>query len=138
MARNFTVVYEENAVNGSRYAERFMYAMQDKEQEKKLLKKLRRKQKNTCLCYCAGETMHMHILPDLSKESVEELSRRVIHYSYAVCKREKKNREKVLYLSMFHHEAERFKNSLPIKKIKIGNREYQNPNYYVKELRLII
>ncbi|MBQ9425737.1 MAG: hypothetical protein IJU42_07310 [Erysipelotrichaceae bacterium] len=138
MAKAFSIIKRENLVTGELCCEGFTWKKEGDE-EKETVEKLARKlntSERVISRYCFDEVLGMHLLPGMSKELVSELSSHVFSYAYAVCKKEGK-KETVLYLSLFKDMAMRFKNGIPAASIRFKDRDYANPDYYVKELRII-
>ncbi len=139
MAKSFEIVKKRNLLTGEERAVKFSCG-NDEVSRERILKKLNgslKGKESEIFEFCFGESMYMHLLPGLSKETVRELSRRMYSTAYVVCKKKKKG-EKVLYLSLFKDSALRFKASIPAATLKVEGREVPNPDFYVRELRLCL
>lgn len=136
MAKVFSIVKKKNQLTGE---ERIVhYSLGDDELSRaKIVRKLNRSLKNETESFRCDERLYMHLLPDLSDETVKELSRRLYHTVYVVCKKSRKG-ERALYLSLFKDTAMRFKEAIPAATVKVKGKEFSNPDYYVKELRLCL
>lgn len=135
MAKTFSIIKKENLITNEVDVENFTWKEPD-EKRKRLLDKLARKENTNIFRYFYDEDLYMHLLPDMSEELVEELSSHIFSYAYAVIKKKGK-KERVLYLSLFKGEALKFKNAIPASTIWVNHRKYLNPDYYVKELRIV-
>ena len=136
MAKLFTIIKKENLLDRTDT----IYGYSSITDEKKLLAKLERQlseNEKELYRYHIDDKMVMHILPGISDELVKELSRRCFHTVYGVC-RKKHKKEEILYMSLFKDSALKYLMRIPAATIKIKDREYANPDYYVKELRLVI
>ena len=136
MAKLFTIIKKENLLDRTDA----IYGYSSITDEKKLLEKLGRQMSESekeLYRYHIDKRMVMHILPDISDELVKELSRRCFHTVYGVCRKNNKS-EEILYISIFKDSSQKYLMRIPSATIKINKKEYANPNYYVKELRLVI
>lgn len=139
VAKTFNIVKKKNLLTGEERAVNFA-CEDDQVSRDRVLRKLNQTlQGNESLNFefCYGESLYMHLLPGLSKTTVQELSKRMYSTAYAVCKK-KKTGEAVLYLSLFKDTALRFKASIPAATRKVEGRDVPNPDFYVKELRLCL
>lgn len=135
MAKNYKIVKKQNLLDSS--VEVVGFSTSDN--EKKVIEKMVRSMDDNLKDinrYYFDEKMLMHLLPNISNETINDLSRRIFHTAYAVCKR-KGNQESVLYMSLFKDSALKFLLKVPAASIKLKGKTYRNPNYYVKELKLI-
>jgi len=140
MAKEFTIVYQVDSLNKNQKAVAYCNFEDDKEKIKKYLSKAERQFgeiDSNIIKYISKQKINLHLLDGLSNDSVKELSKYLYHYVYAVCLDNNGN-EEVLFISAFKDKAIKHKNTIKNSKIRINDREYNNPNYYVKELRLII
>ena len=137
MKKVFNIVKKKNLLTGEERAVKFSYETSEVSKDL-LLRKLNRSLKgNKNEVFCFDESLYMHLLPGLSEETVRELSNRLYHTAYVVCKKKEKG-ETVLYLALLKDTALRFKASIPAATIREKDREVPNPDYYVKELRLCL
>ena len=136
MAKTFEIVKMKNLLTGELSAVKFT-CESDELSRKRILKRLNASVKGDNFEFCFGESLYMHLLPNLSEETVRELSSRMYHTAYAVCKKKGKG-EKVLYLSLLKDTALRFKASIPAATKRVEGRDVPNPDYYVKELSLCL
>lgn len=136
MAKLFSIIKKQNVLDNTDA----IYGYSPIDDEKKLLAKLERQTSESekeLYRYYIDKKMVMHILPNISDELVKELSRRCFHTVYGVC-RKKNKKEEILYISMFKDSSQKYLMRIPSATIKINKKEYVNPSYYVKELRLVI
>lgn len=138
MNKLFTMIKKVDAAGNAKVVN-YTLSKYDDDKRKRILNKLYRKYdykgiKAARLYY--DESMVM-TLPNLSQETINDLSKHLFSTAYVVCKKQKNN-EKVLFLSLFKDTAIIFKNNIPASSIKINGITYKNPNYYVKEVKLAI
>ena len=139
MARKFSIVKKVDSKTGQKTISRYSFFTEEEHEKKMLIRKLNRIEKNDSktFVYQFDESMYMHILEGISDETVKELSKHIYSNVYVVCKKEG-NDEKALYLALFKDTAIRYKNSIPSAKISYKGREYPNPKFFVKEVRLLV
>ena len=136
MAKEYSIIKRLNVLDKSEEVVGFTTC----DDEKKLIEKMRRGLDEHCrniYKFSYGEKMLMHLLPNISAQTINDLSARVFYTAYAVCKKNN-NKESVLYMSLFKDSALKFLLKVPSASIIIKGQNYNNPNYYVKELKLVI
>ena len=134
MAKLFSIIKKQNLLDKTDS----IYGYSSITDEKRIISKLERGMSESdkeLYRYHIDNKMVMHILPNISDDVVKELSKRYFHTVYGVC-RKKNNKEEILYMSLF--KCQKYLMRIPAATIRINKKEYANPNYYVKELRLVI
>ena len=135
MAKKYTIVKKMSALDKSVEVVGFTTSSDEKRLIDKMLRGMDDNSRDIYSFFFA-ERLVMHLLASLDPETIADLSRRVFHVAYAVCKKTG-NKESVLYMSLFKDSALKFLIKVPASSIKIKGKTYSNPNYYIKELKLI-
>lgn len=139
MFKEFVVIKKEDLKTGEKTVKNFTLKKYEGETRRRILDHLYRLEDGRKLkdvSYSFDETLCMS-LPNFSQETVNEISKYLYLTAYVVIRRKNKN-ENVIHLSLLKDTAIRYKNSLKDASITYKNKEYRNPNLFVKEVKLIL